>query len=144
MIIKFVKLRLHAVTPTRATDGSAGFDLYSATMSPVEILSGNRVSITTGLRLEIPLGYGGQVRSRSGLARHHGIVVLNSPGTIDSDYRGELRVILRNTDARHYTVQPGDRIAQLIIARVLRPRFVEVEELEDTERGHGGCGSTGV
>lgn len=133
-----------AVTPTRATDGSAGFDLYSAAVCPVEILSGNRVAIATGLRMEIPPGYEGQVRSRSGLAKHHGIVVLNSPGTIDSDYRGELRILLRNTDARHYIVQPGDRIAQLIIAKVRRPRFVEVEELEDTERGHGGCGSTGT
>jgi dUTP pyrophosphatase len=110
----------------------------------VQLAPGQRALIPTGLRLAIPQGFEGQVRPRSGLAARHGITVLNSPGTIDSDYRGEICVILINLGSEPYTISHGDRIAQLVIAPTTRAELVEVESLDTTERGEGGFGSTGV
>lgn len=139
-----VKRLPHApeVLPAYATAGAAGFDLLAA--ENAEVWPGHRCLIRTGLCFEIPLGMEMQVRPRSGLAAKHGITVLNAPGTIDSDFRGEVAVILLNTSELMFEVRRGDRIAQGVIAPVHRAAFVEVEELSDTARGAGGFGSTGV
>jgi len=119
-------------------------DLRAAIDESVVISSGEGAVIPTGLQMEIPLGYEGQVRTRSGLAASHGLTVLNSPGTVDCDYRGEVKVILMNFGGDAVTVDRGDRVAQLIIAPVTRVVVAEVEELGETTRGAGGFGSTGV
>lgn len=129
--------------PSRATDGAAGADLRSAEAGPVVLKPGDRKAVATGLILEIPQGYEGQVRPRSGLAIAHGLTVVNAPGTIDSDYRGELKVLLVNLGDAAVTVDRGDRIAQLVIAPVTDADFWESDQLDDTERGGGGFGSTG-
>jgi dUTP pyrophosphatase len=129
--------------PAYETPGAAGMDLRAAVAEPVTLAPGERALVTTGLRLEIPPGYEGQVRPRSGLAIRHGITMLNTPGTIDSDYRGLLQVVVINLGQEPFTIQRGDRIAQLIIAPVTQATIEVVEELGDTERGHGGFGSTG-
>jgi len=129
--------------PHYATPSSAGLDLRAAVEDPVTLMPGERKLIPTGLVLEIPEGYEGQVRPRSGLAVRHGVTVLNSPGTIDADYRGEVKVILINLGEEPFTVRRGERIAQLIIAPVTRATLVEVEEVTATARGEGGFGSTG-
>lgn len=130
--------------PEYATGGSAGADLAAAVDGELIVAPGTRLAIPTGLVLEIPDGFEGQVRPRSGLALRHGITVANAPGTIDSDYRGEVKVILVNPGAEPFVVRRGDRIAQLVIAPVARARFVEREEVAATGRGDGGFGSTGV
>jgi dUTP pyrophosphatase len=130
--------------PEYATGGAAGADLRARLSSPVHVPPLGRVLVPTGLVLEIPAGFEGQVRPRSGLAVKHGITLLNSPGTIDSDYRGELSVIIINLGNEEFTVKDGDRIAQLIIAPVCRVPFTEEHELSETDRGSGGFGSTGV
>lgn len=127
--------------PAYGSEGAAGMDLAAAEESV--LLPGEWTSVGTGLHLEIPPGFEGQVRPRSGLALKHGVTVLNSPGTIDGDYRGEVRVILINHGRDPFTVSRGDRIAQLVIAPVTRFALEEVEELEKTSRGSGGFGSTG-
>ena len=129
--------------PSRQTTGSAGFDLASA--EPDFVLApGERRSVSTGLAVEIPPGIEGQVRPRSGLALRHGITLPNAPGTIDSDYRGEVRVILQNLGTEPVTIVRGDRIAQLVFARYETPELVDATELEQSTRGTGGFGSTGV
>lgn len=128
--------------PTYATSGSAGADLHACLEDPVTIAPGGRAAIPTGIRLEIPAGYEGQVRPRSGLAARYGLTLLNAPGTIDSDYRGEVRVIMVNLSDEAYTIHFGDRIAQLVIAPVQRVTFTSAE-LTESERGEGGFGSTG-
>jgi dUTP pyrophosphatase len=130
--------------PKYASSGAAGADLCSAEAGTVELPPGDRVAIATGLVLEIPEGYEAQVRPRSGLAIRHGVTVVNGPGTIDSDYRGELKVLLVNLGSERVTVERGDRIAQLVVAPVTRVEFEEVSELAETERGSGGFGSTGT
>jgi dUTP pyrophosphatase len=130
--------------PARATPGSAGFDLRAACEGEVTIPPGRRALIPTGFRLAVPPGYEAQVRPRSGLALEHGVVLPNAPGTIDSDYRGELKVVLGNTGERAFTVRRGDRIAQLVIAPVARAEWEEVPELEASDRGAGGFGHSGV
>lgn len=130
--------------PEYQTEGSAGADLCAAIDGPFALAPGQRVSVPTGLRVAIPVGYEAQVRPRSGLAARHGLTCLNSPGTIDSDYRGEISVILINLGSDTYTIQPGDRIAQLVVAAVIRPVFRMVETLTQTDRGTGGFGSTGI
>ena len=143
LILKIKTLNENAVIPEQATSGSAGFDLCSAEEGVVRIAMGQRAVIDTGIALEIPYGYEGQVRPRSGLAARNGITVLNSPGTIDSDYRGAVKVILYNTGPT-FDVHTGDRIAQLVISKVPKLiRFQKVKTLSDTERGEGGLGSTG-
>lgn len=133
--------------PDRATAGAAGFDLRAALAEPLTLHPGRRLAVPTGLRLELPPGYEAQVRPRSGLARHHGVTVLNSPGTFDSDYRGELMVLLIHHGEHPLEIKHGDRIAQMIVAR-LDPdpddvTFEEVDELAPTARGASGFGSTG-
>jgi len=127
--------------PAYATDGAAGMDVVSA--EDVILGPGQRHAVATGLALAIPPGFEIQVRPRSGLALKHGITVPNTPGTIDSDYRGELRVILINHGADPFEVRRGDRVAQLVLAPVTRAGWLEVAELEQTARGEGGFGSTG-
>jgi dUTP diphosphatase len=130
--------------PSYQTAGAAGLDLCAALEKPVVISPGQRVFVPTGLALGIPTGFEGQVRPRSGLARKFGIGIVNSPGTIDSDYRGELGIVLINHGAESFTVEPLARIAQLVITPVLRAEVVLVTELDDTDRGSGGYGSTGM
>ncbi len=133
-----------AVLPEYKTIGAAGADVCALLDSPAEILPGKRKIIPTGLFFEIPVGYEIQVRPRSGLAFKNGVTVLNTPGTIDSDYRGELKVILINLGEEPFTVNSGDRIAQIILAPVPQASFSLVSSISETERGSGGFGSTGV
>ena len=128
--------------PNYARDGDAGMDICSA--EDEHIPPFNWKAISTGIYVEIPDGYEIQIRSRSGLAFKHGIAVLNSPGTIDSGYRGEIKVILKNNDHIKYNVNKGDRIAQMVVAPITTATLTEVAELSDSERGEGGLGSTGV
>jgi len=127
--------------PKYARDGDAGMDICAS--EDVQIKAFSWTTIPTGIYLEIPEGYECQIRSRSGLAAKFGIFVLNSPGTIDSGYRGEVKIILKNEDHRPYEVKKGDRIAQMVFAPVTNATLTEVAELSDTDRGEGGLGSTG-
>lgn len=131
------------VLPSYATLGAAGADIRACITGPVVIKPGERALIPTGLFFEIPEGYEIQVRPRSGLALKHGITCLNSPGTIDSDYRGEIGVILINTGKEDFTVENNDRIAQIVLSPVVRADFIPAGNLSETERGTGGFGSTG-
>lgn len=135
------RLKDNATLPTYMTNGSSGLDLYSAEEKIIP--PGKWEVISTGIAVEIPYGYEGEVRSRSGIAKEHGIFVLNSPGTIDSDYRGEVKVILMNLGEESFKVNIGDRIAQLVISPVVKAEVLEVEELSNTERNAGGFGHTG-
>jgi len=141
--VSFQRLRPDAVVPRYMTDGAAGMDLVAAIDAAIELAPGARAAIDTGLAIAIPAGFEGQVRPRSGLARQHGVTVANAPGTIDSDYRGEVKVLLINLGSAVVTVNPGERIAQLVIAPVARAELVEVDALPPTDRGAGGFGSTG-
>lgn len=141
--IKFVA-KEGVLVPAYKTSGAAGADVCAYLDKPVTIKKGTRAMITTGLFCAIPDGYEIQVRPRSGLAAKNGVTVLNTPGTIDSDYRGEICVILINLGDEDFTVQNGDRIAQLVVAPVTQGIFVRAEQLDETERGAGGFGSTGV
>ena len=129
--------------PTQATAGSAGYDLHAAVESEARLRPGERALIPTGVSIAVPEGYEAQIRPRSGLALEHGIVLPNSPGTIDSHYRGELKVILCNTGENAFTVRRGDRIAQLVISPVVRADWEEVPSLDATPRGAGGFGHSG-
>jgi dUTP pyrophosphatase len=129
--------------PTYATAGAAGMDLLAAVAEPVTIEPGKRALIPTGLTIALPPGYELQIRPRSGLALRHGIVLPNSPGTIDEDYRGELQVIVLNAGDAPFTVERGARIAQVVLAPVVRARWQPVASLDETARGAGGFGSTG-
>jgi len=128
--------------PSYATPGSAGLDVRSA--EDIDIEPGERASVGTGIYLEIPPGFEGQARPRSGLALKHGVTLLNSPGTIDSDYRGEVRMIMINLGQEKFSVRRGDRIAQIVFAPCARADIVETDELGDTARSSGGFGSTGL
>lgn len=130
-------------TPKYATEGSAGFDVKANIEEPISIGPLERTLIPTGLFFELPKGYEAQIRPRSGLAFKYGVTVLNSPGTLDSDYRGECKVLLINLSNDEFIIQPGERIAQIIIAKHEVANFENTEELTDTERGSGGFGSTG-
>jgi len=129
--------------PSYRTDGSAGMDLAAATGEPLAVQPGETVRVPTGLAIAIPPGYEGQVRPRSGLASSSPLILPNSPGTIDSDYRGEIQVIMRNIGSEPFVIEPGMRIAQLVIAPVARAEWLETDELHPTERGEGGFGHTG-
>jgi dUTP pyrophosphatase len=140
--VPFAKLKPEATLPTRAHEGDAGLDLYSC--ENAHIGPGERWSVGTGIAVEIPAGHAGLVLPRSGLARKHGITVVNSPGLIDAGYRGEVSVLLLNTDpAETFLVEAGDRIAQLVIAPVALADPVEAEALAESARGEGGFGSSG-
>ena len=130
--------------PTYETEASAGMDLRANLNEDVVLKSLERALIPTGLRIELPIGYEAQIRPRSGLAAKHGITVLNSPGTIDADYRGEIKVILVNLSNENFTIKHGERIAQMVIAKHETATFVEVSELSQTQRGEGGFGHTGT
>jgi dUTP pyrophosphatase len=130
--------------PQRASPGSAGFDLRAAVDSEVVLEPGSRARIPTGLVVEIPPGWEGQVRPRSGLAAEHGVTLTNSPGTIDSDFRGEIEVLLVNLGEKRLAVRRGDRIAQMVVAPVASVEIVEITASTSTDRGAGGFGSTGL
>ena len=135
------RVRAGAVLPSQAYEGDAGFDLSAC--DAVTLAPGERAVVSTGLAVEIPEGYGGFVQPRSGLASRHGIGIVNSPGLVDSGYRGEIRVVLVNTDrSESFTVEPGMRIAQLVVLPVPAVRLVEVDELQTSERGARGFGSS--
>ena len=133
-----------AKLPLYKTSGAAGADICALLEKPLVIESGKSAMVPTGLFFEIPQGYEVQIRPRSGLAAKNGVTVLNTPGTIDSDYRGEINVILINLGDKPFTVNSGDRIAQMLVAPVTQADFSIVSSLEETERGAGGFGSTGV
>ena len=134
----------HHALPRYATPQSAGMDLRANLDSPVTLQPLQRCLIPTGLRIALPVGYEAQIRPRSGLALKHGITLLNTPGTIDADYRGEIGVILVNLSQEPFVVNDGERIAQMVIARHEQPELVVVTELDETERGEGGFGHTGI
>ncbi|MDG2001107.1 MAG: dUTP diphosphatase [Alphaproteobacteria bacterium] len=131
------------VLPEYATEGSAGVDIVAAIQEPISIGPGERILVPSGFKLQIPVEYEVQIRPRSGLAIKHGITVLNSPGTIDSDYRGEIGIILINHSKNKFIINPKDRIAQMVICKVTKMNLVKVSLLNNTERGSGGFGSTG-
>ena len=130
-------------TPSYATASSAGMDIRAAVDDILELSPGERALIPTGLQISLPTGFEAQVRPRSGLAARHGLTVLNTPGTIDADYRGEIKIILINLGAEPFVVRRGERIAQLVVARHASVRWREEAELENTSRGEGGFGHTG-
>lgn len=142
MKVKFQKINPAAVLPRYAHEGDAGMDLCAS--EEAEITPGGRALVHTGWIIALPGGFEGQVRPRSGLALKHGVTVLNSPGTIDAGYRGEVGVILANLGDAPFHVSPGDRIAQLVIAPITRGEPVEVKSVDATDRGTGGFGSTGI
>jgi dUTP pyrophosphatase len=143
MKIEIINTSKHP-TPSYQTEQSAGMDLYANLSQPITLKPLQRALISTGLFMALPKGYEAQVRPRSGLAFKKGITVLNSPGTIDADYRGEIGVILVNLSNEDFIVEDGERIAQMVIAKHEQAEWIEVQELSATERGAGGFGSTGV
>ena len=143
MTIKIINKSQHAL-PNYETIASAGMDLRANLNELISLQPLERAIVKTGLFIELPLGYEAQVRPRSGLAAKNGITVLNSPGTIDADYRGEIGVILINLSKEVFVIENGARIAQLVIAKHERAQWIEVQELSDSSRGEGGFGSTGV
>ena len=134
----------HHPLPTYATPLSAGMDLRANLDAPIELQPMQRALIPTGLRISLPPGYEAQIRPRSGLALKHGITVLNTPGTIDADYRGEIGIILINLGSQPFTITDGERIAQMVIARHEQPQLIPVTILDTTERGEGGFGHSGT
>jgi dUTP pyrophosphatase len=143
MTIKIINKSQHDL-PNYETNASAGMDLRANLTEPITLKPLDRALIKTGLFIELPIGYEAQVRPRSGLAAKKGITVLNSPGTVDADYRGEIGVILVNLSHEDFVVENGERIAQLIISKHEKAQWIEVQELSETSRGEGGFGSTGV
>jgi len=142
MKIRIVNKSPHQL-PLYETEHAAGMDLRAYTGNAVILKPMERKIIPTGLFIELPVGFEAQIRPRSGLAAKHGITVLNSPGTIDADYRGEIRVILINLSEEEFTINDGDRVAQMIIARHEKAELIEVEEIDETKRGSGGFGHSG-
>lgn len=141
--IKVKRLHSKAMLPAYMSPHAAGMDLYACSDGEIVVKPGCRTIVPTGIALAIPVGYEGQVRPRSGLALHHGVTLVNAPGTIDADYRGELGVIIINHGHDNFVVSPGDRIAQLVIAPVQQAVLEPVEELDATDRNEGGFGHTG-
>lgn len=142
MKIKIINKSKH-ILPSYATHAAAGMDLRANLDHPVVLKSLERSLIPTGLFIELPVGYEAQIRPRSGLAAKNGLTVLNSPGTIDADYRGEIKVILVNLSKEDFTINDGERIAQMVIAKHEQAEWIEVEQLLESDRGAGGFGSTG-
>jgi dUTP pyrophosphatase len=143
LTIHFKRLSASAQTPKLMTPHAAGYDLAADIPFEIIIQPMDRSCVPTGIAIALPVGFEAQVRPRSGLAANHGIGILNSPGTIDADYRGEIKVILFNAGNEPFTVQPGMRIAQMVISQVTQTELAEVEILEETERNSGGFGHTG-
>lgn len=144
MNVRYQMLRKSATPPQRMTAHSAGFDLFADLLEPVQLDPGKRVAIPTGIALEIPPGFEAQIRPRSGLALNSGLGVLNSPGTIDSDYRGEVKVILFNASESSVSITQGMRIAQMVICPIAVCTLSEATELSESDRGAGGFGHTGM
>jgi dUTP pyrophosphatase len=142
MKIKIINKSKHEL-PSYATQAAAGMDLRANLDAPIVLKSLERTLVPTGLFMELPVGFEAQVRPRSGLAFKNGLTVLNSPGTIDADYRGEVKVILVNLSNESFTINDGERVAQLVIAKHEQAEWIEVEQLDETARGDGGFGSTG-
>ena len=142
MEIKIVNRSKHPL-PQCETEYSAGMDLRANISEPVTIKPLERTLVPTGLFIELPEGYEAQIRPRSGMAFKHGISLLNTPGTIDADYRGEIKIILVNVSNEPYTVNDGDRVAQMVISKFVQAKLTEVQQLNQTERGEGGFGHTG-
>ena len=143
MKIKIVNRSKHQL-PAYETEASAGMDLRANLSKDIILKPLERYLVPTGLFIELPVGYEAQIRPRSGLAVKHGISLLNTPGTIDADYRGEIKIILVNLSNEDFVVKDGERIAQMIISKVEKARWIEVEELQETQRGAGGFGHTGT
>lgn len=143
MKIKIINKSKHEL-PSYATNASAGMDLRANLEEPIVLRSLERTLVATGLFLEIPIGYEAQIRPRSGLAFKNGLTVLNSPGTIDADYRGEIKVILVNLSSQDFVINDGERVAQMVIAKHEQAEWIQVEQLIETDRGAGGFGSTGT
>ncbi|HKE14383.1 MAG TPA: dUTP diphosphatase [Kofleriaceae bacterium] len=141
--LRVLRLRPDAVLPRTMSEQAAGLDLSAALDAPQRIEPGGRAAVPTGIAIALEPGFEGQVRPRSGLARRHGVTVLNAPGTIDADYRGEVVVLLVNLGGEAVIIEPGERIAQLVVAPVARAEVEEVSELDPSGRGAGGFGSTG-
>jgi dUTP pyrophosphatase len=141
--VRIKRLRSDASLPRYITSHAAGMDLAAAIDEPITLAARERASVGTGIAISLPEGYEAQIRPRSGLATRHGITLLNSPGTIDADYRGEIRVILINHGSEAVTIRAGDRIAQMIVGPVTCVDWAEADELDETERGGGGFGHTG-
>ncbi|MBA3397241.1 MAG: dUTP diphosphatase [Deltaproteobacteria bacterium] len=141
--VQIKKLRADAIVPRYMTEQAAGLDLCAAIDAPVALAPGQRAAIDTGLAFALPPGFEGQIRPRSGLAREHGITLVNTPGTLDADYRGSVMVLVINHGSEVVTIKPKDRIAQMVIAPVVQAELIEVDELASTARGAGGFGSTG-
>ncbi len=142
--LQIKRLRPDAVTPRYMSAAAAGLDLAAAIDVSVTVAPGQRVAIGTGLAIALPAGYEGQVRPRSGLALKRGLTVVNAPGTLDADYRGEVKILLVNLGDEPVVVSSGERVAQLVVAPVVQAELVEVDELPPSERGAGGFGSTGT
>ena len=143
MNVQVINKSKHAL-PSYATSQSAGVDLRANIEEPIVIKPLERVLVPTGIYMALPQGYEAQIRPRSGLAAKHGVTVLNTPGTIDADYRGEIKVILVNLSNEPFTIEDGERVCQMVIARHEQGEFVSVEVLDETQRGEGGYGHTGV
>jgi dUTP diphosphatase len=146
LLIKFKRLSKdfdHVPLPAYSTEGSSGMDIRAAIIKPLRLMPMTIELVSTNLAVEIPLEFELQVRPRSGLAAKHGIGILNSPGTIDSDYRGEIKIIIINFGKDDFIIQPGERIAQLVVSKIYRAKLEEVEELNLSNRGEGGFGHTG-
>jgi len=142
--VKRIRKELNNIPlPSYTTKGSAGMDIYAALEMPVTVSRGAIELVPTNISVEIPEGYEIQVRPRSGLAAKHGIGILNSPGTIDSDYRGEIKIIIINFGTEDFIIQPAERIAQLVVSKVYTANFIESNDLNNTSRGEGGFGHTG-
>ena len=141
--VQFIKIHEKAQLPFYATEGAAGMDLTNVLDEPLTLKPGERAKVPTGLIMILPEGYEGQVRPRSGLAAKHGITLTNCVGTVDSDYRGEMCCLMINLGNEPYTIQPGERIAQLVISPVVQADTEFVEKIPETKRGSGGFGSTG-
>ncbi len=144
-VVRFKRVGpVNVPAPSRQSDGAAGLDLCAALQAPQTLKPGQRQLIPTGFAVALPKGHEGQVRPRSGLALHHGVTLLNAPGTVDEDYRGEIGVLLINLGREDFVVEPEMRIAQLVVSSVTTTEVELVEELDETERGGGGYGSTGA
>lgn len=139
-----IQIHRHGYMPEYMHPGDAGCDFQAALNMPIRLWPGERKLIPTGIRMAIPEGYELQIRSRSGLSLKHGVIVANAPGTIDAGYRGEIGIILQNLGEEPFSIEPGDRIAQGVLAPVIRAEFVQVDSLGGTVRGDGGFGSSGV
>lgn len=143
MKLNIRKIHPEAIIPQYATPGASGLDLHARIPHEIYLQPGVRFTVPTGIAIELPEGFEGQVRPRSGMAKKHGVTVLNAPGTVDRDFRGEICVILINHGDEAHKIEPNDRIAQLVIAPVVRAELEQVGVLKETERGDGGFGSTG-